>query len=212
MAKLKVALKDRDRNSMLFLNSELHFTYDSPGPIEVELDDLDETLKNRLLYNCRRNLLVVDDQGVLEKACEGVPAAAKTYSTPAERPIEQPQLMEKELAAEKTRFRKILKGKIPSVKKEAAQLRPGQLRSLMEFEEKGKNRKKLMSFFRECLDRLEKAVAARVGDQDAGDSIHPVMVPAQTSDQVSDVVDSEEVEQVILLPSDQELEEAEARD
>ena len=179
------------------------FTYDEPGPNEIDVPALPPDQKNQLLYNCRRGVLACSEPDELVRLCETLMSIAKSYSTPAERPInattsplmEAVDPIEEDLKELKT----LLEQKISVVKLQAVDLSNGRVRKLLELEISNKNRKGLKTFLNEILTKHTESVMNQVGNEDTGDKYSIATAGQVGSEQVTDIVESE-LEQVVLNP------------
>lgn len=169
---------------------------------EIDVDQMPDEYKKQLLYNVNRGVLLTEDrqglaalagamQPVTPVPQEQVPIqyqkVAQVVSTPVKDPIKE----------DLKPLRTLLRQTVTTVKKEATTLSPGRLRKLLELEEDSKNRKSVVSFLKERLKQHEKAVAARVGAPDEKDEYKLLGALAKDplrSTQVSDIVESEEVQ------------------
>jgi len=171
------------------------FTFGTPEH-NVAVEELNDELKKQFVYNIRRSVLKLENKEDIQKLLD-----VETPDTPMPanvipiRPTDVAQNMEDTIDKTVKILRGILKGTIPSVKKEAATLRLGSLRRLLELEQEGKNRKKLIEFFQKRLSAHRAEVVQAKGTED----MQPVdAVQVDTlSTQLSDIVESEE-EQVLV--------------
>jgi len=204
---MKVALADRNRRSMLFIGP-LSFSYDDPGPKEIELKNFSQDQIEQILYNWRQNVLVVDDESELKRHGQEAPASAQGYAPlasppppidPAKPISKSPQETQEESAKQ---LRKLLSGRIPTIKAALPTLRMGELRKLLEIEKSKKARKKVIAMLEQIIKGHEKQVTDRVGASDLSDmaGIHAQDRVAAVSTQLSDIVESE-VEQIVLNPT-----------
>jgi len=204
---MQVSLSDREKTSMLFLGDPLNFTYDSPGPIEVELKSLTELQKNQLMYNFRQGVLKVDNPEELKSLCATLPAASPAFQTPKESPIGKvpDPIVQMAKAAETTRaeLRNLLKQKMPVIKAKAAHLPINQIKLLLDLEQKWKKRKAVVSMFEELLNQHAKSVIGIVGIEDVGGMVFDPKAEALDKDQ--EVIESDEKEVTFNIPSDEEL-------
>jgi hypothetical protein len=202
---VQVALANKDRQSMLFLGEPLNFSYDEPGPIEVELGELTEAQKNQLFYNWRQGVLSVSDESQLEEVCNTAPAATKSFVTPKELPMARsPKDAVQQIDDSKKVLRKLLSKRIGTIKKEVSQMTISQVRDIIELENEWKKRKGLLKFLDELIGKHEKDVTQRVGVEEVGDSTFPVGVKRDKLDQIMDVIESDE-KTVTFIPSDEVL-------
>jgi len=213
---MQVWLRDKDRCGMVFIGS-LVLNYDEPGPIDVDLGKFTQEQKRQLLYNWRRAAIQVDNPDRLWEVC-GQGAAAKSYSVPAEKPLQSQEVaksISKEMtpvdahAQEGEKLKRVLKDHWATVKKNIVGMRPAQLRKLQELEKEGKGRKSILNVIEELLADHELSVAVKVGSVDVGniDEAYAADPEVQRSTQVSNVVESD-VDTITLIPSDEELQRA----
>lgn len=200
---MEFQLRDPDRIGFIIVAGST-FTYDEPGPHEIDVETLPPALRNQLLYNCRRGVLACSDPQKLTELCEGTKQVAKSYSTPAERPIDpaKPPIIEEAvdpIEEDLKVLRAMLRQSVPTIKREAKDLPFGRMRKLLELETKGKNRSGLKSFLSDILAKQADAVMNKVGDEDTGTKFTLTGVGNIGSKQVSDVVESE-MKQIVLNP------------
>ena len=204
---MKLSLANRDKISMLFLGKTLAFNYDNPGPIEIRLESLTPDIKNQILYNCRNGVLLCDDIAALKKSCAGLPAAAKTFSTPAEAPVTKVKsvmdIMANKAEANKTELRNLLKEKIGVIKARSAHLPLQHLKILLSLEKNWKKRKAVVSLLDEMVAKQTKSVVELLGPEDVGMKVYD---PKMTKLDEGQVVEDSEIEQVSLnIPDEAEF-------
>lgn len=175
------------------------FNYDEPKH-DIPVDEIDETLKKQFLYNFRKGILKSSAPDVVSRLADVSIVSqdpALTVAVPI-REIDVTNSMEDLIDENRKALKKILLGTIPSVKKEAATMRLGNLRKLTELEKEGRNRKKLISFF---IQRLE-VHTAQVNDSKGTEDLIPkdMILTSMLSTQLTDVVVSEEEE--IIIPQE----------
>jgi len=203
---MRVALADRDRRSLLFIGP-LTFTYDDPGPKEIDLRNFSKDQIDQIVYNWRQGVLIVDDEDELKSWAEASTPTAKGYSTPAgpvpqidpARPTAKSPVEAQEEAAKQ--LKKLLSGRIPTIRAALPGLRMAELRKLLELEKSRKARKKVITMLEEVIASHENEVLASVGTQDLSQmaGIHSQDGVVAKSTQLSDIVESE-VEQIVLNP------------
>lgn len=187
--------------SMIFIGSH-SFTFGDPGPKEIDLDELSPTELNQLIYNVRRGILTVDDKEALFEKGEKLPANSKKVATLEERPVTEalPTFTSEEAVEEDLKgLRKLLKGSVATVQKEAKDLRSGQIRKLLELEKQGKDRVSLTLYLEELISKHSDAVTKAVGKED----LQAFIPDVGNLSQVSDVVESEHKE--VMLNQDLEV-------
>lgn len=180
------------------------FTYDEPGPAEINVESLPRDQKNQLLYNCRRGVLACSAPGQLVKLCENVMSVAKSYSTPAERPVHattSPLIAEvvDPIEEDLKELKALLEQSVNTIKRKATDLSVGRIRKLLELEVSSKNRKGLKTFLDEFLAKHAKSVLGSVGDEDTGEKLFSTGAGQIGSGQVTDVEESD-LTQVVLNP------------
>lgn len=170
---------------------------------DIDVEKMPDEYRKQLLYNATRGVLKTDDK-------EGLAALAgamqpTTPIPPVAAPIQYQQVAQRvnkvvkdPIQQDLKPLRALLRKTVATVKKEAASFPPNQLRKLMDLEEDGKNRKSVISFIQERLDQLQKEVAANIGVQDGDEDEYKMFEPMATdpnwSTQVSDIVESEQVQ------------------
>jgi len=200
---MQFQLRDPDKVGFIIVAGNT-FTYDEPGPHEIDVESLPLDQRNQLLYNCRRRVLACSEPEELVKLCEAVMPAAKSYATPAEKPVkatQPPQIDEvvDPFEEDLKQLRAMLQLGVNKIKKQAKDLPVGRVRKLLELEANRKNRKSLKAFLNDILAKHAEGVLDSVGDEDTGEKFTPVGVGNIGSKQVTDVVESE-LEQVVLNP------------
>lgn len=205
---MQIQLADKDKCSMLFLGNGLNFTYDEPGPVEVDVAALTPDQRTQLYYHWKRGVLAVSDEDGLKSACHVPPPAPKSYAPAVQviendaQPVTQPMDVDDALKARATRLRTLLREKIGVIKKKMPTLSGVELLELLELEKTTKNRKKLLAMIQEFVVKTRQDVSRAVGLEDVGDkTFNP---REQALDNSLDVVESE-MEDVTLIPSDKEL-------
>jgi hypothetical protein len=173
------------------------FTFGTPEH-DIDIDQLLDAQKKQLLYNIARGTLQTDEpyKDILghTKFTPLVPAEVKPIQA-----TDVADSMDDILERQIKLMKRILTGTIPSVKKEAASMRLGNLRRLMELEQKSKNRKKLISFFEKRLASHTEEVKLFKGSEELEDSEDKVKTD-QLSTQLTDIVESDEG--LIVLPQE----------
>lgn len=205
---MQISLADKDKCSMLFLGNGLNFTYDEPGPVEVDLNTLTPDQRTQVYYHWKRGVLSVSDEDQLKSIYQqAAPPPAKSYATTTviqneAQPVTQPQDIDEALKARTARLKTILRKKINAIKRDLHTLSGVELLELVELEKQTKNRQKLIELLNSYIIKTRQDVSKSVGTEDVGKSI---FVPnAQALDNSLDVVESE-MEDVTLIPSDKEL-------
>jgi len=199
---MQFQLADPDKVGWIMIGQNV-FTYDEPGPKNIDLSSITSVERNQLLYNCRRGVLACEDPDALVKACQDVWAASPQYQTPNERPIAPAKKLEIDevLEQDNQELKNMLRGSVAAIKRQVVDLPPAKIRKLLEFESEGKNRKGVKTLCNEILGKHADQVMDKVFGEDVGDTITPTGIAAKTSPQVSDVVESDiEVEQFVLNP------------
>ncbi len=176
-----------------------NFNYDEQKH-DVDVDALEIEFKKQFLYNLRRGVLRTDAPDAVTKLAD-VPVGTQSYMPAAVVPITEADVtdsMENIIDKNLKVLKKILLGTIPSVKKEAATMRLGNLRKLVELEQEGKNRKKLITFFEQRLEAHTSEVVQAKGSDDL--EANDMVLVNKLSTQLTDVVVSEEEE--IAIPQE----------
>jgi hypothetical protein len=201
---IQVALANKEKQSILFLGEPLNFTYDDPGPRDIELDNLSSTQRDQLLSNHRLGILAVSNTDILIEACgvSNVPPVSSHYQPVSQEP---PRDATEGIKEELDKLKELLNAHHSTVKKNAANLRLAQVRSLLELEEAGKKRKSVIKFLKELINKHTDSVTSQMKGIDLmqGGVVHQP-VPGPQSTQISNVIESE-VKEVTLIPSDEEL-------
>jgi len=206
---MRIALADRNKQSMFHIDEVLHLTYDSPGPVEVDISSLPDQAKQQLLYNLRRGVLATDTPELLIDVTPLEGIVAKSYATPHERPITatEPIKDTEQLAeAQVKELKKLLKKTVPTIQAAMAQLRPGQMQALIELEKQGKSRKRLLETLEKQYAKYCQGVAEAIGGVDLMESDDALRQAQKAlregvSTNVSDVVESES-EEVTFTPGE----------
>lgn len=199
-------LANRDKVGWIMIGNTA-FTYDEPGPKDVDITKLTSVERNQFLYNCRRGVLACSDPEGLVNACQDVWASSQRFTTPNERPIinEQPVETPKEMklsemiSKKEQELKKLLKGSVSSIKKTIVTLRTAQIRKLLEFEQEGKNRKAVKNLCNELLMKHADEVSKRVTGEDINGTINAIGVGQIGGPNVSDIVESD-IEYIVLNP------------
>ncbi len=176
-----------------------HFTYDEISH-DIDVATLDEETRKQLLYNLRMGVVKTEDREEMIQLAD-IPTQTSDLIPAVSVPILEADVtknMESIIAKNRRILKKILLGTIPSVKKEAATMRLGNVRKLMELETEGKNRKKLISFFESRLEAHTTEVAEAKGSEDL--DANDMVKAAELSTQLTDVVVSEE--EMIAIPQE----------
>lgn len=170
------------------------FTFDDPGPKDVNLESATQVEIGQLVYNGRKGVLLVEDPDKLLSLVEEAAPIAKEEKKEEVKQDKKEDIIEEE----NKKLRKILKKSVSSVKKSSVDLTTGQIRRMKNLESSGKNRKSLLSFFNEILDKHSKTVTNTVGNEDVeGKYFHQSI----SSPQVSEVIEDSGYE-VKLIPSE----------
>lgn len=191
-------LLNKDKSSMLMVGNTV-FTFDDPGPKEIDLDTIDHGLVKQLIYNCRRGLLACGDpEALLAKEITPIPRLATDHERPI--PKRVPIKPSDEPTEEDIKpLKKLLKSSVATIKKELASLPPGRIRKLKELEMQGKWRKSLLAEMDRMIEKHTRDAKAAVGAMDVGGKVH---APGMTgSPNVSDIVESEEKEVEVNAPN-----------
>lgn len=197
---MQFQLADKEKVGWIMIGKNI-FTFDDPGPKEIDLKTTPLSERNQLLYNCRRGILACGDPDLLLKSCQDVWSASKGFATPNEVPAKPQKRLEIDEVLEKDNqtLKDILTGSVATIKRKAADLPPAKIRKLVEFEIVGKNRKGVKTLCNEILTTHANEVMEAVFGEDVGDTITPTGVGQTTSPIVSDIVESD-LEQLVLNP------------
>jgi len=131
-------------------------------------------------------------------------SVAKSYSTPAERPVHattSPLIAEvvDPIEEDLKELKALLEQSVNTIKRKATDLSVGRIRKLLELEVSSKNRKGLKTFLDEFLAKHAKSVLGSVGDEDTGEKLFSTGAGQIGSGQVTDVEESD-LTQVVLNP------------
>lgn len=192
---------NKDKHGMLFLDGFPPLTFDEPGPLVVEVDELTTNQFNQINYNLSRGALVADNPDellkftqILEPAMIAPPKEEKVQKSITEIMSDQ----EEELV-------KLLAKTVSTIKKSVPALKGSELRKILMLEKDGKNRKSLIDFLDEANEINTKSVSSTVGEDSIDMEAHASLVKGglglnQYSKNVTDVVDSE-VEEITIKNS-----------
>lgn len=192
-----------DKSSFLNIAGVL-FTYDSPlHPIDVE--QLDPVLLKQIIYNCKRGFLACDDPAKLLSMVPEPVQPVPTYTVPSTPPIVLTHPVSADPFEEDLKeLKALLKQKVPSIKKALPTLSIGRCRKLKELELEGRNRKGLLASINTMLNKFSESIASSIGTSDVGGKIYAPGVSGIGSTNVSDIVESEEVEIKMAAPDIEE--------
>lgn len=212
---MQIALNEHGRTLMLFIGQQdphghypLTFTLDDPGPKDVDISSLGPAEKTQLLYNYRRGALLVReaDREEFLRLTQDTPAAAKGYKTGAEIPIDPKQPPKDALQRQgelESKLKTYLKNHWSTIKKGIPDMDMSTIKNLRALEEAGKSRKSLLKAFDEAIEAHVKSVQSKVAGPDIGGMVHEVGLDRLPSTNISDVVESDE-EEVLLIPPDED--------
>lgn len=208
---MQIALNENGRTLMLFIGEPdpygrypLSFTLDDPGPKEVSIGALGPREKTQLLYNYRRGALLVreGDREEFLRLTQNTPAAAKGYKTGTEVPIDPKQPPKDALQRQgdlESKLRTFLKNHWSTIKRSIPDMDMTMIRNLRVLEQAGKGRKSLLKAFDAAIEAHAKSVQSKVAGPDISGMVHEVGLAPLPSTNISDVVESDE-EEVLLIP------------
>jgi len=204
---MQISLADKDKCSMLFLGEPLNLTYDEPGPVEVDFNSLSEIQKKQIFFNWKRGVLIVNDEDLLKsiynKPIQVVQTAVeKQVDSSMVKVIAFEESVGNVLREREVKLRALLRKPLATIKKQLLSLSNVELRELVEIEKKTKNRKKLIDMIDPLVNKHRVGVGKIVGTEDIGNSTHNPY--ARALDNSMEVIESE-TEEVMLIPSDKEL-------
>jgi len=201
---MQFQLANKNRVGWLMVGQNM-FTFDDPGPKEIDITRLSVLEQNQLLYNCQRGALACSDPDTLINVCHGVhqqqsPSTSDSAPTRsiAVTPTETRMSLYEAIEQEDARLKTVLEENVLSIKKQMGDFSTAQLRKLLSMENQGKQRKGVISLLNEMLNKHASEVASKVVGGDIGGIMTPVGVPRDGLN-VSDVVESD-LELVVLNP------------
>lgn len=170
------------------------FTYDDPGPFDVNVESLTHLERNQLLYNVRRRVLQTDKPDRLVKLCRGEWAASKGYATPAEVPaanVVKVNEVDVENENRTKEYKDLLLKSANSIKKNVADKPVSEIRKILDLEVLGKNRKGVTKLLNLILSKHAEEVMSSVGELGDGEKTIVAGRTSIGSPLVSDIVDSD---------------------
>jgi hypothetical protein len=202
---IKVTL-NKEKHGMCFVGSHV-FNFDNPGPIEINVETLSAQDRNQFIYNYRQRVLKVEN---IEELLSGdeLPAMSNKFMTPGEKPLTiKKKNNPRDIIEQETRtLNKLLRRKVGIIQETTKTMPVGQLRRLLEIEITQKNRKKLVSFINDILNKHANSVMNNMGEEDLEVSRPPdhrvLGINRQYLDNISEVVESD-IEQIILNPPEE---------
>jgi len=204
---MKVML-NKDKHGMLFIDGLPPLTFDEPGPVEVDLESLTPAQFNQLSYNLLRGAIAVDKPEEMGHYARKInPVEAETI---VEEPVPVvPKEIDEVIEEQEVELKKLLTKTIATIKKSVPAMRAGEIRKLLNMEKAGKNRKSLVQFLSEANEAHENAVTSHVGKQGIDLDAHKGIVKGglglgKYSNNVTDVVDSEEEEVTIKTTAEED--------
>ena len=197
-------LLNKEKTALLMIGKTA-WTYDEPGPTEIDLNSISQLELNQIVYNCRRGYLFCGDPEALMALIETVrPPRSAQVPVPVvpapvipRKPIKTKNIFKDDIHD----LKKLLKSTVSSIKKDVCDLPVSKVRKLLALEKSGKKRKSLISLFNEIITKHQSSVQGVVGDKDVGKHIYPIGVSGIGSPNVSDIVESEE-EIIICKPTE----------
>jgi len=191
---MQIGLKDKDRTGMCMIGTRLSFTWDNPGPIDIDVNKLTPEEVKQVVYNVNRGVLTVDPVDELQALVDKIPPATALGGAPVAHipPVTPQQSLDpaKEIEDDIKKLNKLLLSSIDTIKKETRGFRAARLRRLRELETEGQKRDSLLVYLDELLKTYTASVAASVGNEDVGGKF-AAHAPGSVSTQVGDVVESE---------------------
>jgi len=165
---------------------------------DIEVDPLPDDYKKQLLYNLNRGVLLSDDK-------EGIASLSGTIQRATPIPQEQVPIQHDKVSKKVNTIPKdaveqdlkplkaLLRKTVSTVKKEAAGMTPSQVRKLLELEKGLKNRKSIINFLSDILEKHELSVMSSLGEEEENlpTVVDPLTVDPRRSTQVSDIVESD---------------------
>lgn len=173
---------------------------------EVDIHELPDEYKKQLLYGINQGSLLTGDR-------EGLAALAKAMQPTTPIPMEQVPIKQQQVSKDVKLLtvdpikedlkplRALLRQTVATVKKEAATYNPSQIRKLLDLERENKNRKSVVSFLVDLLEKHEISVLdnMRKSMENGPPRVDPLSIDPNRSTLVSDIVESD-VEQVTFTP------------
>jgi len=182
---MEVSLANLEKHSMLFIGS-VSLTSENPGPVTLDVDALTKEEAFQVLFNIKK--------GVLSATGDLNPLQSKLNVE--QKPVEAKQVVEKKKDSKLT---KLLSKSIATVKREASDLSPADLRKLLDLEQNNKNRKGLIGFLTNLNSRHTDEVAENL--EKIKENSDKEGLTAQTFlDDLPDVLELEQEEVEFTLP------------
>ena len=197
-----------ERAAILFIHGIHNFTYEQPGPIEVNPATLTEGQIHQLKSALLRDVLTSDETA--EFLTQGVPVTPVVIDSNPIDPAEPVDSRREQLG-------QILRGSVSSVKKILPSVAMADVRKVRELEKEGKNRKSLLGVLDELLSLYTETVKESVGITDLADlsRLKKKETPANTAhlrgglslhqymQNITDVVESD-IEEIQIKTTDDE--------
>ena len=201
------------RASMVQIDT--HFlTFRNPGPVDIDLDKLDKSRLNQLLYNIRKGVIVKPPEDEMHKLLaltNQLPAASNRFVTPEENKLnneDSSRLMTlSRMAEEEDKLKKVLKGNIDTVKKEVGTMSLSQVRKVLDIEVHTRNRPSLVKWLDTLVQSHTNQVTRDLYAKPSNDQVKNQSDLVKKGlgngivdlDNIGDIVESD-VEQVTLNP------------
>jgi len=204
-----INVKLNDENASMCFVGKISLNFMNPGPVEIDLNELSEAELNQIVYNVRKEVLLVDDKKELLKKTKKLPASSDKFKTSAEKPIEQPKFEEHKdlIQQDELDLRKVLRETVPIIMQKVEQMSVGQVRRLIEQEVQLKNRKKLVTYLKDIVRDHEQSVTNKLGNGDM--NINDTKINKKHTglakeywNNISEIVETD-VEQVVLNPAEE---------
>lgn len=204
---MKVML-NKDKHGMLFIDGLPPLTFDEPGPVEIDINNLTPSQFSQLSYNLLRGAIAVDkpeEMGHYARTLDPV----VTETVVEEATTSKPKKIDEVIEEQELELKKLLNKTINTVKKSVPAMRAGEIRKLLALEKGGKNRKSLVQFLSEANEAHINAVTSHVGKKGININAHKGIVSGglglgKYSKNLTDVVDSEEETVTIKTTTDEE--------
>ena len=198
---MKIIL-NRDRHGMLFMDGLPPLTFDEPGPVEINVEELSPLQFSQVSNNLATGVITSDHPE--EMLYHSVaPVVSTTLVVP--QAVTEEKDINKIIEEQDNKLKQLLTKTITTIKKTVPDLNASEIRKLLELEQGGKKRKSLVQFLAEAGVTHTEAVTNNVGSDGIDLVAHADVVKGglglgQYSTNVTDVVDSEE-EEVIIDPT-----------
>lgn len=203
---MKIAL-DPDKSPFYSVGSSFFLSVADPGPIEIDLEDFPEQEKNQIVYGLKTGVLLTEDEVKVET----------TYSTPQEAPVKEVPVpeditLDQQLSAMKQEAKKVLSGKVATVKRRLGDIQNiHQLKTLFSVEKEGSSRKGVLKALQQLLDTQVSNIQENINKENVKVNEEQVkktelirgLKGLVNLDNITDVVESE-VEQITIKYPEEE--------